>query len=138
MKKVFVAIILSLATSMAFVACNPDKEKKEIEKMDKVCGNLTEERFKKMTEAYEAEQATMTERVKVLRREFVTAKEETEGVNKFLRIVRKYTEIAELTPETVREFIDRIIVHEAEKTDGKKRQIVEIYYNCVGVIPNPA
>lgn len=27
MKKVFVAIILSLATSMAFVACNPDKEK---------------------------------------------------------------------------------------------------------------
>ena len=104
---------------------------------DKVCGNLTEERFKKMTEAYEAEQATLTERVKVLRRELVTAKEETEGVDK-LRIVRKYTEIAELTPETVREFIDRIIVHEAEKTDGKKRQIVEIYYNCVGVIPNPA
>lgn len=32
MKKVFVAIILSLAISMAFVACNPDKEKKEIEK----------------------------------------------------------------------------------------------------------
>ena len=51
---------------------------------DKVCGNLTEELFKKMTEAYEAE----------------------------------------LTPATVREFIDHIIVHEAEKTDGKKRQIV--------------
>ena len=81
---------------------------------------------------------TLTERVKVLRSELVTAKEETEGVDTFLRIVRKYTEIAELTPETVREFIDRIIVHEAEKTDGKKRQIVEIYYNCVGVIPNPA
>ena len=31
-----------------------------------------------------------------------------------------------------------VIVHEADKTDGKKRQIVEIYYNCVGVIPNPA
>ena len=61
-----------------------------------------------MTEAYEAEQATLTERVNVLRRELVTAKEETEGVDKFLRIVRKYTEIAELTPETVREFIDRI------------------------------
>lgn len=84
------------------------------------------------------EKAAMTERVKVLRRELVTAKEETEGVDKFLRIVRKYTEISELTPETVREFIDRIIIHEAEKTDGKKRQIVEIYYNCVGVIPNPA
>lgn len=81
---------------------------------------------------------TLTERMKVLRSELVTAKEETEGVDTFLRIVRKYTEIAELTPETVREFIDRIIVHEAEKTDGKKRQIVEIYYNCVGVIPNPA
>lgn len=42
-----------------------------------------------MTEAYEAEQATLTERVKDLRRELVTAKEETEGVDKFLRIVRK-------------------------------------------------
>ena len=31
-----------------------------------------------------------------------------------------------------------VIVHEADKTDGKKRQFVEIYYNCFGVIPNPA
>ena len=31
-----------------------------------------------------------------------------------------------------------VIVHEADKADGKKRQFVEIYYNCFGVIPNPA
>ena len=31
-----------------------------------------------------------------------------------------------------------VIVHEADKTDVKKRQFVEIYYNCFGVIPNPA
>ena len=49
--------------------------------------------------------------------------------------MRKYTEITELTPEIVRTFIEKIIVHEKEKVDGKRRQTVEIIYNCVGAIP---
>ena len=32
-------------------------------------------------------------------------------------------------------FIEKIIVHEKEKVDGKRRQTVEIIYNCVGAIP---
>ena len=54
-----------------------------------------------------------------------------------MRLVKRYTEITELTPEVVREFIEKVIVHQAEKVNGKKRQAVEIIYNCVGVIPNP-
>lgn len=38
---------------------------------------------------------------------------------------------------SLREFIEKVIVHQAEKVNGKKRQAVEIIYNCVGVIPNP-
>ena len=54
-----------------------------------------------------------------------------------MRLVKRYTEITELTPEVVREFIEKVIVHQAEKVNGKRRQAVEIIYNCVGVIPNP-
>lgn len=104
---------------------------------DKVCGNLTDERFVKMSQAYEQEQATLTERIKVLRKELSTAKEEADNVTKFMRLIKRYTEITELTPEIVREFIQKVIVHQAEKVNGKRRQAVEIIYNCVGVIPNP-
>ena len=104
---------------------------------DKVCGNLTDERFVKMSQAYEHEQETLMERIKVLRKELSTAKEDADNVTKFMRLVKRYTEITELTPEVVREFIEKVIVHQAEKVNGKKYQAVEIIYNCVGVIPNP-
>lgn len=104
---------------------------------DKVCGNLTDERFVKMSQAYEQEQATLTERIKVLCKELSTAKEEANNVTKFMRLVKRYAEIDELTPEIVREFIQKVIVHQAEKVNGKRMQAVEIIYNCVGAIPNP-
>ncbi len=104
---------------------------------DKVCGNLTDERFVKMSKSYEQEQATLTERIKSLRKELSTAKEQADNVTKFMRLVKRYTEITELTPEVVREFIEKVIVHQAEKVNGKRRQAVEIIYNCVGAIPNP-
>ena len=102
---------------------------------DNINGKISDERFKKMTQSYEDEQAELTERVKVLRRELEAAKEQSDGTDKFLRLVRKYTEITELTPVIVRAFIEKIIVHEKEKVDGKRRQTVEIIYNCVGAIP---
>ena len=102
---------------------------------DNINGKISDERFKKMTQSYEDEQAELTERIKVLRRELEAAKEQSDGTDKFLRFVRKYTEITELTPEIVRTFIEKIIVHEKEKVDGKRRQTVEIIYNCVGAIP---
>ena len=104
---------------------------------DKVCGNLADERFVKMSQAYEQEQATLTKRIQVLRKELSTAKEDADNVTKFMRLVKRYTEIAQLTPEVVREFIEKVIVHQAEKVNGTRRQAVEIIYNCVGVIPNP-
>ena len=90
-----------------------------------------------MSQAYEQEQASLTQRINVLRKELSTAKEEADNVTKFMRLVKRYTEITELTPEIVREFIQKVIVHQAEKVNGKRWQAVEIIYNCVGVIPNP-
>nr|WP_242823007.1 DUF4368 domain-containing protein [Syntrophobotulus glycolicus] len=48
--------------------------------------------------------------------------------------LRRYTEIKELTPAIVHEFIDRIIVHEPEQARGDRRQKVEIIYNNVGAV----
>ncbi len=56
------------------------------------------------------------------------------NVDRFLSVVRRYTEIEELTPAIVHEFIDRIIVHEPEQARGDRRQKVEIIYNNIGAV----
>lgn len=57
------------------------------------------------------------------------------NVSNFLKIIRKYTEITELTSEILHEFISKIVVHQAEVVDRHRKQTMEIIYNCVGAIP---
>lgn len=53
-------------------------------------------------------------------------------VKRFLAIVKKYTDLTELTPEILREFIDKIIVHAPDKSSGRRLQEIEIIYNHIG------
>ena len=69
---------------------------------DKICGNISAERFAKMTQAYEKEQTELTQKVKTLHEELAKAKESTNSISRLVKLVRKYTEINELTPEIVR------------------------------------
>ena len=54
--------------------------------------------------------------------------QKTANAEQFVKIVRKYTKITELTPEIMHEFIEKIVVHEPEKIDGKRTQRIEIFY----------
>lgn len=104
---------------------------------EKICGNLTDERFKKLTVTYEQEQSELNEKVKTLRAELYEAKDKLDNIDRFMSLVNKYTEVPELTSEIVREFIYKVIVHEKQKVDGHRTQAVEIIYNCVGAIELP-
>ena len=101
---------------------------------DKVCGSLTEERFKKLSQTYEQEQAELTEKIDALRADIAAVKKDEEDISRFMRLVKKYTELTELTPEVVRTFIDKILIHKRQ-SDKQRSQEVEIIYNCVGGIP---
>lgn len=102
---------------------------------DKVSGTLSEERFIKLSKNYESEQAELTDKVKFLKEELMAVQKETADINKFMRLIKRYTEITELNAEIVRTFIDKIYVHKGEKAQGGHRQTIEIIYNCVGAIP---
>lgn len=102
---------------------------------DKVSGTLSEERFIKLSKNYESEQAELTDKVKFLKEELMAVQKETVDINKFMRLIKRYTEITELNAEIVRTFIDKIYVHKGEKAQGGHRQTIEIIYNCVGAIP---
>ncbi|MBQ9384987.1 MAG: DUF4368 domain-containing protein, partial [Ruminiclostridium sp.] len=49
-------------------------------------------------------------------------------ISHFLQIVRKYEHISELTPKLMHEFVDKIIVHEADRSSGHREQEVEIFF----------
>ena len=104
---------------------------------DKVCGNLTDDRFVKMSQYYEQEQQELKERAYYLRQELSKAKEQSDNVMRFMRSVRKYTEITELTPELVREFVQKVVVYQAEKINGRRTQRIDLYFNGVGQILLP-
>ena len=104
---------------------------------DKVLGNITEERFYKMSADYEAEQKALETRATVLKKALDTAKEQNLNTDRFLALVRKYTEIPELDAEIIREFIDRIIVFKTEKVNRRRMQRIQIIYNCIGEINIP-
>lgn len=57
---------------------------------------------------------------------------------KFMAVVRKYTSFEELTPTLLREFVEKIVVHECWKDEqGTRHQDIEIYYSFVGKVDLP-
>ena len=99
---------------------------------DKLEGNLTDDRFNKLSANYEAEQKELEARIKELQ-EFVTnEKEKYLNASYLINIVKKYTEINELTDEIVQEFIQKIVIHHKVIIGGVKTQQIDIYYNGVG------
>ena len=101
---------------------------------DNVNGRLSDERFERMSADYEAEQKQLVERVPILEADLAKQDEQSTNAGKFLGLVRKYTNVQELSSTLLREFVDKIIVHEPDKSSGKREQKVEIHYNFVGKI----
>ncbi len=104
---------------------------------DKVAGKLSEERYLKLSDTYETEQAELTGKAQTLKAEIEKDKKEKDHILDFLCLVEKYSSIEELTPEIIRSFVDKIIVHEKRKENGHYRQEVEIVYNFIGAVEFP-
>ena len=104
---------------------------------DNVGGKISDERFAKLSASYEEEQRTLESRTAELKCLIDAEKEGATNVEGFLGIVRKYMNLQELTAEIIREFVEKVYVHQAEKKDGKKLQRVRIVWNFIGELPMP-
>jgi hypothetical protein len=99
---------------------------------DNLDGKISDERFAKMTTSYEDEQKTLESRIRELKAAIGTVTENTSNVDAFLKLVRKYTDIQELTAEIIREFVEKIYVYKVERINGKRVQRIKIVWNCIG------
>ena len=104
---------------------------------EKVLGNLTVERFKKLTYKYEDEQSELKQSIKNIKKIVMEDKQHELDVYGFLQIVKKYSEVEQLSIEILNEFIDKIIVHHREELGGMTTQQVEIFYKMIGNIQVP-
>lgn len=104
---------------------------------DKISGVVSEERFKKMNENYELEQASLKEKIVELEGKIKAINEQSASTSHFMELVQKYTRIDELTHEIAREFIEKVIVHKAEKVDGHRQMRIDIFYNGIGKVDLP-
>ena len=101
---------------------------------DNLSGKLSDERFAKMSQRYEAEQAELAEKIKLLHHEIDKLSSSSVSTDLFLSTVRKYTRAKKLTPRMLNELINRIEVHQAEKINGEWVQRLTIHYNCIGAL----
>ena len=104
---------------------------------DSVSGRITEDRFARMSQKYEGEQAEIKKKILPLKKEIAKYNQHDCSTDEFLDLVYKYADIKELTQEILREFIDHIVVHHAENIKGERMQKIEIFYNCIGVFEAP-
>lgn len=74
---------------------------------------------------------TLTERIKELEATINTTNEEFTNIESFIKLVKKYTNIEKLDCEILRTFVDKVLVYQAEKNDGKKVQKIKIIYNFI-------
>lgn len=104
---------------------------------DNLEGKISDERFVKLNENYENEQKTLEARVSELRGLITAEQESSVNVERFLDLVRKYTDIRELNAELIREFVEKIMVFKAERIDGRRVQRIRIIWNCIGEFMPP-
>lgn len=107
---------------------------------DNIDDKISDERFMKMTEPYEADQKELLKRKNELKSFIVDqTKEQSLNVDSFLKVVRKYTDITEITGEIIRSFVERIDVYKPEKMPGTrtKKQTICIHWNFIGAVDIP-
>lgn len=96
-------------------------------------GRLPERQFNRLMTEYDTEQSSLEQRISEL--ETATERISTKAVqiDKFVRLVKKYRDFEELTTPMLNDFIEKVVIHEAEGGRTKDRtQQVDIYFNFIG------
>ena len=105
---------------------------------DNAMGRLPDRRYEMLSSDYEGEQQELEISMQEIREKLAQFEDDTDRTEEFLSLVRKYTDIQELTPAIVNEFVDRVLVHKIEETDGDRVQEIEIFLNYIGRVELPA
>lgn len=100
---------------------------------------IPEKHFHRLLDSYDKEQSELEKRVEELNADVSAQDKKRENPQKFIAIVKRYGDFSELTPSMLNELVEKILVHEADKSNGERKQKVDIYFNFIGkfALPKP-
>ena len=102
-----------------------------------ISGLLPEKQYKSLMKKYSAEQDSLESQVSEIQEKLEQTKASSAHIGRFIRLIKKYKQPAELTKEMACELIDKIVVHEAIGKKPNRQQQVDIYYNFIGQFDLP-
>ena len=102
-------------------------------------GKMPEKRYELLSAEYEQEQAGLEESIAKTQADLDVYNADTDNLEQFMELASKYTDFSELTTPMINEFIDKILVHEGDRSSGERVQEVEIFFKFIGrfEVPQP-
>ena len=104
---------------------------------DFAANRLNEKRFNQLSQSYEIEQESLERQTAEMQTALEQFDSDSLRADKFLELAKRYQSFDELTAPMLNEFVDKIIVHEADRSSGKREQQVEIHLNYIGQFTLP-
>jgi DNA invertase Pin-like site-specific DNA recombinase len=114
---------------------------------DKALGRIEQEQFDEMSSSYNSERSELKTKIADMQAELDEYAAENSNVDRFVELVRRFTNFEELTAAMINEFIEKIIVHECEWSDGhtgengrprgRRTQQVDVYLKYIGKFDVP-
>ena len=100
-------------------------------------GKIPENHFTELLKGYDEEQQTIDADIAKLQSEIEVFNTESVKADKFIELVNRNTEFATLSAVLLNEFIEKVIIHEAVKIDGKRTMQVDIHLTYIGKFELP-
>ena len=104
---------------------------------DNISGKISNERFGKMSATYEAEQKKLEKSIAACEEKLREADKAAIDLRMLLNGLREFIMVRKLTPTIVNTLIQRIEIHNNDKSSGHCYVRVDIYITAVGMIDIP-
>ena len=100
-------------------------------------GKIPDKHFERLLSDYDSEQTALETEIEGLKAQIDSFNEENTKADKFIAVVRRYTDFTELTTSMLNEFIEKVVVHEATGGRTDRKQKIDVYFNFVGQVELP-
>ena len=87
-----------------------------------------------MSRRYEEEQASLEQAISEMEKQQEKSGREKNNIEQFIRIIKDYAGIEELSAALLNALIEKVTVGEPKEVDGERIQEVKIYYKFIGNI----
>ena len=104
---------------------------------DNIAGKLSDKNFEMLSKEYEAEQGELEQSITRLQSELDAFNADSDRTEKFIDIVKHHTNFSELTTPMIAEYVEKVVVHEADKSSGERIQKLDVYLNFIGKFEIP-